>query len=125
VEIARGDVTDPSSLPGAVAGCDVVFHLAGVRRGTRGEEFLTVNAGGTLLLLEACRARGAGLRRFVLAGSLAEGSLHAAGAAADGMSRLLGFEATIGLAESVGKSARWYEQMGWIRPVRGNPRIPG
>jgi nucleoside-diphosphate-sugar epimerase len=291
VEIARGDVTDPSSLPGTVAGCDVVFHLAGVRRGTRGEEFLTVNAGGTLLLLEACRARGAGLRRFVLAGSLAaagpsatgrreeeplapaewygeskaeaerialawkdrlpvtvarppritgpgdrenlfffrlarrgvvvgvsgaprplsfvdvedcargllllavrpeavgeafflahpertdleglqreaaralgvtprtvrlpEGSLRAAGATADGMSRLLrrrlpisrkmvrqilapgwtcetgkarrllGFEATIGLAESVGKSAQWYAENGWIRPVGGAPRIPG
>src|SRR5512135_3559858 len=39
VEIARGDVTDPSSLPGSVAGCDVVFHLAGVRRGTRREDF--------------------------------------------------------------------------------------
>ena len=31
----------------------------------------------------------------------------------------------IGLAESVGKSARWYEKMGWIRPVRGDPDIPG
>jgi len=291
VEIARGDVTDPSSLPGAVAGRDVVFHLAGVRRGTRREDFLAVNAEGTRLLLEACRARAPGLRRFVLAGSLAaagpsatgrreeeplapaewygeskaeaerialgwkdrlpvtvarppritgpgdrenlyffrlarrgvvvgvsgpprslsfvdvedcargllllaarpeavgeafflahrertdleglqreaaralgvtprtvrlpEGFLRAAGAAADGASRLLGrrlplsrkmvgqilapgwtcdtgkarrilgFEATVGLAESVGKSARWYEEQGWIRPVRGGPQIPG
>jgi uncharacterized protein YbjT (DUF2867 family) len=31
-EEARGDVTDPGSLSSAVRGCDVVFHLAGIRR---------------------------------------------------------------------------------------------
>jgi nucleoside-diphosphate-sugar epimerase len=79
VEERRGDVTDPASLPAAVEGCDVVFHLAGVRRGTRREDFLAVNAGGTRHLLEACGAHAPGLRRFVLAGSLTASGPSASG----------------------------------------------
>jgi nucleoside-diphosphate-sugar epimerase len=71
VELAGGDVTDPGSLPAAVRGCDVVFHLAGIRRAPRREDFLRVNAEGTRLLLEACVAHAPGLSRFVLCGSLA------------------------------------------------------
>jgi nucleoside-diphosphate-sugar epimerase len=70
-EVVRGDATDPSSLPRAVAGCDLVYHLAGVRRATDPDEFMRVNAGSTHLLLDACLAAGAARRRFVLAGSLA------------------------------------------------------
>jgi nucleoside-diphosphate-sugar epimerase len=69
-EEARGDVTDPGSLPSAVRGCDVVFHLAGIRRAPRREDFHRVNAEGTRLLLEACAAHAPGLSRFVLCGSL-------------------------------------------------------
>jgi dihydroflavonol-4-reductase len=76
-EVVRGDVTDPGSLPAAVTGCDLVFHLAGIRRAPRREDFLRVNAEGTRLLLEACAAHAPGLSRFVLCGSLA-----AAGASA-------------------------------------------
>ena len=71
VEIATGDATDPAALRAAVRGCDVVFHLAGVRRATDAAEFLRVNAGSTRALLEACVAEAPGLSRFVLAGSLA------------------------------------------------------
>jgi nucleoside-diphosphate-sugar epimerase len=71
VEQVVGDATDPAALARAVAGCDVVFHLAGVRRATDAAEFMRVNAGSTRLLLEACLAAGAARRRFVLAGSLA------------------------------------------------------
>jgi len=71
LEVVRGDVTDPLLLPRAVAGCDLVFHLAGVRRAAVRDEFLRVNALGTRLLLEACAAAGAARGRFVLAGSLA------------------------------------------------------
>jgi nucleoside-diphosphate-sugar epimerase len=70
-EVIRGDVLDPSSLPAAVRGVDVVFHLAGIRRAPRREDFLRVNAEGTRTLLEACAAHAPGLARFVLAGSLA------------------------------------------------------
>ncbi len=71
VEELRGDATDPAAVREAVAGCDLVFHLAGVRRGSDPAEFLRVNAGSTRLLLEACLARAPRLARFVLAGSLA------------------------------------------------------
>jgi nucleoside-diphosphate-sugar epimerase len=70
-EVVRGDVTDAGSLPAAVTGCDLVFHLAGIRRAPRREDFLRVNAEGTRLLLETCAAHAPGLSRFVLCGSLA------------------------------------------------------
>ncbi|HEY7725532.1 MAG TPA: NAD-dependent epimerase/dehydratase family protein [Anaeromyxobacteraceae bacterium] len=70
-EVVRGDVTDAATLPEAVEGCDLVFHLAGIRRAPGREEFRHVNAEGTRLLLEACLAAGAARTRFVLAGSLA------------------------------------------------------
>ncbi len=77
-EVVQGDVTDPSSLPGAVRERDVVFHLAGIRRAPRREDFGRVNAGGTRALLEACAAHAPGLTRFVLAGSLAAAGPSAA-----------------------------------------------
>ncbi|MFL5271657.1 MAG: NAD-dependent epimerase/dehydratase family protein [Anaeromyxobacteraceae bacterium] len=71
VEQVVGDATEAAALARAVSGCDVVFHLAGVRRATDAAEFMRVNAGSTRLLLEACLAAGAARQRFVLAGSLA------------------------------------------------------
>jgi nucleoside-diphosphate-sugar epimerase len=71
VEVVVGDATDPDALAAAVAGRDVVFHLAGVRRAASAAEFQRVNAGSTRLVLEACLARAPRLSRFVLAGSLA------------------------------------------------------
>ncbi|MBI5069546.1 MAG: NAD-dependent epimerase/dehydratase family protein [Deltaproteobacteria bacterium] len=70
-EPCRADVTDQASLASAVEGCDLVFHLAGVRRAAVRDEFMAVNADATRSLLEACLARGAARTRFVLAGSLA------------------------------------------------------
>jgi nucleoside-diphosphate-sugar epimerase len=71
VEVTIGDATSGASVRAAVKGCDVVFHLAGVRRATDPDEFLRVNAGSTRLLLEACLAERPSLSRFVLAGSIA------------------------------------------------------
>jgi nucleoside-diphosphate-sugar epimerase len=68
--VARGAVADAEALRRAVEGCEVVYHLAGIRRATRREDFLRVNAGSTRLALDACVATGA-RPRFVLAGSLA------------------------------------------------------
>ena len=62
-ELADGDVTDASTLPAAVAGCDAVVHLVSIRRGSR-EQFERVMAQGTRDLVAA--AATAGLRRFVL-----------------------------------------------------------
>jgi nucleoside-diphosphate-sugar epimerase len=49
----------------------VVFHLAGIRRAPRRDDFLRVNAEGTRLQLEACATHAPALSRFVLAGSMA------------------------------------------------------
>jgi nucleoside-diphosphate-sugar epimerase len=71
VEPIQGDATDPGALRRAVRGCDVVYHLAGVRRSTDPAEFLRVNAGSTRVALEACLAEAPRLSRFVLASSMA------------------------------------------------------
>ena len=71
VERVRGDATDAAALARAVRGCDLVYHLAGVRRAVDPAEFMRVNAGSTRLLLDACASAGAARQRFVLAGSLA------------------------------------------------------
>jgi len=70
-EVIAGDAADPAALRAGVAGRDVVFHLAGVRRATDPAEFMRVNAESTRRALEACLAASPGLSRFVLAGSLA------------------------------------------------------
>jgi len=79
IEEARGDVTEPATLPAAVRGCDLVFHLAGIRRAPRREDFLRVNAIGTRNLLESCAEHAPGISRFVLAGSLAASGPSATG----------------------------------------------
>jgi nucleoside-diphosphate-sugar epimerase len=70
-QVVLGDATAPADLRAAVAGQDVVFHLAGLRRSTDAAEFLRVNAEGTRAALDACLAAAPGLSRFVLAGSRA------------------------------------------------------
>jgi len=69
--VVLGDATSGDDIEAAVAGCDLAFHLAGVRRATDPAEFLRVNAGSTRLLCEACLAAAPRLSRLVLAGSLA------------------------------------------------------
>ena len=66
----RVDVLDLDDLRAAVAGADVVYHLAGpVLEGTRREPFRssTLQLSGTLNVLEACRTTG--VRKVVLASS--------------------------------------------------------
>ena len=70
-EVVIGDVTDPRAARTALDGCEVVFHLAGLRRARDPAEFLRVNAGGTRVVLEAALEVAPRLSRFVLAGSLA------------------------------------------------------
>jgi len=79
VEPLLGDAADPALLARAVAGVDVVFHLAGVRRAAERDEFFRVNVGTTRLLLEACVEHAPRLRRFVLAGSRAASPPSATG----------------------------------------------
>ena len=74
----EGDVTDPASLERAVAGREVVFHLAGIRRAATRDEFLRVNAEGTRNVCEALLGAGS-KARLVLCGSLAASGPSAPG----------------------------------------------
>jgi dTDP-glucose 4,6-dehydratase len=62
LEIVAGDVTDSACIDSAVAGCDVVFHLAAIISIPASYEMPdlvhAVNAGGTLNVLNACRRHG-------------------------------------------------------------------
>ncbi len=69
-ELLVGDVRDPTTVERALAGVDVVVHLAAHTRVIESIENpalnFDVNVGGTLALLEGVRRRG-GLGRFILA----------------------------------------------------------
>jgi uncharacterized protein YbjT (DUF2867 family) len=67
VELAVGDVTDPTSLRSACEGVDAVVHLVAIIKG-RPEDFERVMANGTRNVVAA--AKEAGVRRFVLASAL-------------------------------------------------------
>lgn len=69
VERAVGDVTKPESLHEAMANIDVVFHLAGIRRGAVREDFIAANAEGTRHVADAMVKANA--KRLVFCGSLA------------------------------------------------------
>ena len=60
VEMAYGDVTDPSAVEQAASGCEVVFHCAALgSKGSRKVRYL-VNVDGTRNVLEAALRAGAG-----------------------------------------------------------------
>ncbi len=67
IEVVAGDITDASCVDEAVAGCDVVLHLAAIisipHSYRAAEQCLATNATGTLRVLEACRRHG--VRRLV------------------------------------------------------------
>jgi nucleoside-diphosphate-sugar epimerase len=62
VEIVRGDIRDPSPWKKALAGTDILFHLAAAlgASGLSGEAFMETNAGGTEAVLGAAREAGIG-----------------------------------------------------------------
>src|SRR5947209_17716414 len=64
VEVVRGDITDASSLPAAVANIDLIFHLAGMMGVWRPlSDYRLVNVNGSENLYKA--AQQAGVRRYV------------------------------------------------------------
>lgn len=63
VEVAAGDVTEPSSLTAACRGAQAVIHLVGLIRERPGQTFECVVAEGTRSLVKAAEA--AGVERFV------------------------------------------------------------
>ncbi len=82
VRLVIGDVTDPACLPAAVAGQEIVYHLAGRTLALKRRQFYDVNRLGVAQIAKAC----AGQRRppvLVYVSSLA-----AAGPAIDGRPRV-------------------------------------
>jgi len=77
-ELAVGDVASAETLPPAVAGVDVIVHLAGLTKALTAAELFRVNAGGTRALAEVAAALGR--PRLVLVSSLAAAGPSRAGA---------------------------------------------
>lgn len=71
VEVVRADITQPESLPSAVAGCDLIFHVAGALKGLREQDLFRVNADGTRNLVAAAASAQPRPSRFVYVSSLA------------------------------------------------------
>jgi dihydroflavonol-4-reductase len=69
-ELAHADVTDPSTLPAALEGVNVVYHVAGLTKSRDPEAYFRVNAEGSRALMQACLDL-QGLRRFVYISSQA------------------------------------------------------
>jgi NAD dependent epimerase/dehydratase len=67
LEVVAGDITDPFGVARAMAGCQVVFHLAALiaipYSYIAPSQYVAVNCSGTLNLLEAARQQG--VERFV------------------------------------------------------------
>ena len=63
VEVAHGDILDPTSLREAMKGVDAVVHLVAIIREKGRQTFDLINRGGTESVVQA--AREAGVRHFV------------------------------------------------------------
>ncbi len=69
VELIRGDVLEPASLPLALREVDYVYHVAGLTKSLDPARYFRVNADGTANLLEACLGADH-LRRVLVLSSL-------------------------------------------------------
>lgn len=125
VELRRGDVTRPETLPDALTGVDAVVHLVAIPRDwSNGAELLLVNTEGTRSVVAA--ATSAGVRRFVHLGALGvadEPTLHYARskAKAERIVAESGLDWTI-----LRPSLQWGERDGFFNIVAGLVRMsPG
>jgi dihydroflavonol-4-reductase len=55
--LVTGDVCRPDSLPAAVAGADVVYHVAGLTKANSYDAYCRVNEAGVRNIVEACAKR--------------------------------------------------------------------
>lgn len=70
IEWCTGDITDPEALTTAVAGCEVIFHLAGAIKASKTATFDQINVQGTINLLEALRRHARKEVRLIYVSSL-------------------------------------------------------
>jgi nucleoside-diphosphate-sugar epimerase len=81
VETVRGDIADPTIVDSAVAGCDLVFHVAAkVEMWGPNEPFRLANVIGTRNILEAMRRNGGGRLVFTSSPSVVHGGAGVEGA---------------------------------------------
>ncbi len=78
--LVPGDLADGAALRRGCATADAIVHLAGLTSARSRAELFAVNADGTRAVVDAVRASGAAIRRFVHVSSLA-----AAGPVVDGV----------------------------------------
>ena len=69
IEIVNGDLLEPAAYRDALAGCEIVLHLAAATGRAPAEEHHRINARGTETLVNECRA--AGIGRFLFVSSIA------------------------------------------------------
>ena len=100
VEHVLGDVQEPEAVARAVAGCDLVFHVAAVASywRTQREQVYRVNVEGTRIVMEACLA--AGVPRVVHTSSVAAIGIPRNGRPADESATFDAFSATFAYADS-------------------------
>ncbi len=110
VELVRGDVTDPASLPPLVRGAELVFHAAGMPEQWARDEaiFDRVNRQGTRSVLEA--AREAGVRRAVYTSTMDVFAAPPGGTlvetALDGVDKPTAYERSKALADREAEAVR-------------------
>jgi len=100
VEHILGDVLEPEAVARAVAGCDLVFHVAAVASYWRAQrkQLYQVNVEGTRFVMEACLA--AGVSRVVHTSSVAAIGIPRDGRPADENATFDAFSATFAYADS-------------------------
>ena len=100
IEHVLGDVQEPEAVTRAVAGCDLVFHVAAVASywRTQREQVYRVNVEGTRIVMEACLA--AGVSRVVHTSSVAAIGIPRNGRPADENATFDTFSATFAYADS-------------------------
>jgi nucleoside-diphosphate-sugar epimerase len=81
VELARGDLADTAAVERAVAGCELVFHVAArVGVGGPAAAYRSANVDGTAHVIEACRRHGVGRLVFTSSPSVVHAGGHLCGA---------------------------------------------
>jgi nucleoside-diphosphate-sugar epimerase len=71
VEFVHGSLSDPDSFLPFLSDVEYIFHVAGITKAKRSQEYFRANAESTKNLLTAAVHSGAPLKRFVLVSSLA------------------------------------------------------
>lgn len=113
VTLVMGALDDRRALTQAVAGAELVFHVAGVVAAADPRDYDRVNAQGTRVVAEACLEASPDLARFVLVSSLAAHGPAPAG-------RLIREDSPLAPINQYGRSKRRAEEVA----LALRPRLP-